>query len=224
MDYKEEFIQFMVRSNVLIFGDFVTKSGRKTPYFINTGNYQTGEQIYQLGHFYARCLIEHLGTNFDVLYGPAYKGIPLAVTTAAALYQNHGFNVPYSFNRKELKDHGEGGGIIGHQPRDGERVVIVEDVVTAGTSVRESLELLSSLAKVEIVGLVVSVNRRERGTGAMSALKELEEVHRIKVHPIVSIDEIIQFLHNRSIDGKVYLTDEVKQQTEQYLKQYGVED
>ncbi|TCL62984.1 orotate phosphoribosyltransferase [Hydrogenispora ethanolica] len=222
MDYKKEFIEFMIRSNVLTFGDFVTKSGRRTPYFVNTGNYKTGAQIAKLGRFYAECIMHQAGRNFDVLYGPAYKGIPLAVTTAVSLYHQYQWDVPYCFNRKEQKDHGEGGGIVGWQPNNGDRVLIIEDVITAGTSVRESWQLLHSVAAVNITSLVVSVDRRERGTGHQTALQELEEAFGIKTHAIVTIDEIIGYLHNREVDGKVIIDDAMKLRIEEYLREYGV--
>jgi len=165
MTYKEEFITFMVRAGVLTFGDFVTKSGRKTPYFINTGNYKTGAQAAQLGDYYAACIQEHLPDGVDCLFGPAYKGIPLAVAAASSLYRNYGRDLPYCFNRKEAKDHGEGGSMVGYKPQDEDRVVIVEDVVTAGTAVRESLALFQALGDLKVTALIVSVDRMERGTG-----------------------------------------------------------
>ena len=152
MTYKEEFITFMVRAGVLTFGDFVTKSGRKTPYFINTGNYKTGAQAARLGDYYAACIQENLPDGVDCLFGPAYKGIPLAVTAAASLYRDYGRDLPYCFNRKEAKDHGEGGSMVGYKPQDGDNVVIVEDVVTAGTAVRESIALFEHVAKVNYEG------------------------------------------------------------------------
>ena len=221
MGYKEGFIELMVRSGVLTFGDFTTKSGRKTPFFINTGNYRTGEQIAKLGEFYAEAILHNLKGEFDVLYGPAYKGIPLAVAAASALYLKHGVNVAYCFNRKEAKDHGEGGVVIGHKLRDGDRAVIVEDVITAGTSVRESVPLLKAQAKVEIPALIVSVDRMERGTGELTALKEVEVEFGIKTFSIVSIEEIVAYLHNRPVDGKVVLNDETKGRIDEYRAQYG---
>ena len=161
MTYQEEFICFMVRSGVLTFGDFVTKSGRKTPYFINTGNYRTGAQAARLGEYYAACIQENMPDGIDALFGPAYKGIPLAVSAAASLYRQYGRDLPYCFNRKEAKDHGEGGSMVGYQPKDGDRIAIVEDVVTAGTAVRESIELFRSVARVEMCALFVSVERDE---------------------------------------------------------------
>jgi orotate phosphoribosyltransferase len=221
MDYKEQFITFMVRSGVLTFGDFVTKSGRKTPYFINTGNYKTGAQAAQLGDYYAACIQANLPDGVDCLFGPAYKGIPLAVTAAASLYRNYGRDLPYCFNRKEAKDHGEGGSMVGYKPQTGDRVVIVEDVVTAGTAVRESIALFQQVADVQMRALIVSVDRMERGTRACSTLDELREDHGISVYPIVTVREIISFLHNRPVDGKVYIDDAMKARMEAYLAEYG---
>ena len=220
-EYKQQFIEFMVRSNVLTFGDFVTKSGRKTPFFINTGNYSTGEQLTRLGEYYAAAVRQNLGEAVDVLFGPAYKGIPLAVTTATALFTLHGQNVSFCFNRKEAKDHGEGGTLIGRKLREGDRVVIVEDVTTAGTSVRESIPLLQGAANVTLAGLVVSVDRMERGTGPRSALQEIREDLGINAFAIVTLEEIIQHLHNRPIDGKVVLDDRILKAIAEYRAQYG---
>ena len=221
MTYKEEFITFMVRAGVLTFGDFVTKSGRKTPYFINTGNYKTGAQAAQLGDYYAACIQEHLPDGVDCLFGPAYKGIPLAVAAASSLYRNYGRDLPYGFNRKEAKDHGEGGSMVGYKPQDGDRVVIVEDVVTAGTAVRESIALFQQVADVSIRALFVSVDRMERGTRDCSTLDELRADHGIAVYPIVTVREILAFLHNREIDGRVYIDDAMKARMEAYLAEYG---
>lgn len=221
MTYQEEFITFMVRSGVLTFGDFTTKSGRKTPYFINTGNYKTGEQCAKLGDYYAACIQQNLPGGVDCLFGPAYKGIPLTVTAAASLYRNYGRDLPYCFNRKEAKDHGEGGSMVGYKPQDGDRVVIVEDVVTAGTAVRETIELFKSVADVTFAGLIVSVDRMERGTGEKTTINELRDSHGINVYPIVTVREIMDFLHNREIDGKVYIDDAMLAKMEAYLAQYG---
>ena len=217
MTYQEEFITFMVRAGVLTFGDFTTKSGRRTPYFINTGNYKTGAQAAKLGDYYAACIQQNLPDGVDCLFGPAYKGIPLAVSAAASLYRNYGRDLPYCFNRKEAKDHGEGGVMVGCKPQDGDRVVIVEDVVTAGTAVRESIELFQHVADVKMRALIVSVDRMERGT----TLDELREDYGIAVYPIVTVREIIAFLHNRELDGRVYIDDEMKGRMEAYLEQYG---
>ena len=221
MTYQEEFITFMVRSGVLTFGDFTTKSGRKTPYFINTGNYKTGEQCAKLGDYYAACIQQNIPEGVDCLFGPAYKGIPLTVTAAASLYRNYGRDLPYCFNRKETKDHGEGGSMVGYKPQNGDRVVIVEDVVTAGTAVRETIELFKSVADVTFAGLIVSVDRMERGTGEKTTINELRESHGINVYPIVTVREIMDFLHNREIDGKVYIDDAMLARMEDYLAQYG---
>lgn len=221
MTYKEEFITFMVRSGVLTFGDFVTKSGRKTPYFINTGNYKTGAQASKLGDYYAACIQERFPEELDCLFGPAYKGIPLVVSAAASLYRNYGRDLPYCFNRKEAKDHGEGGSLVGYKPQDGDRVAIVEDVVTAGTAVRESIALFQDVAKVDIRALFVSVDRMERGTRECSTLDELRQDYGIEVCPIVTVREIMDFLHNREIGGKVYLDDTTLARMEAYLEEYG---
>lgn len=219
--YKKEFIEFMVRSKVLTFGDFVTKSGRKTPYFINTGNYSTGAQLEQLGQYYAQALISNLGSAFNVLFGPAYKGIPLAVAASMALSAHHSRDVSFCFNRKEAKDHGEGGVMVGHKLKAGDKVVIIEDVTTAGTSVRESVPILKNNTGAEVVGLVVSVDRMERGTGTKSALAELRDEFGFAAFPIVNIDEIVGYLHNREIDGAVVINDEIMGRIREYRKEYG---
>ncbi|MBM6920722.1 orotate phosphoribosyltransferase [Phocea massiliensis] len=220
--YKEEFIRFMVRSGVLTFGDFTAKSGRKTPYFVNTGNYKTGEQIAKLGEFYASCIEEHVKGGYDALFGPAYKGIPLCVTAASALYNNHGVNTNYCFNRKEEKDHGEGGSIVGYKLKDGDRVLIVEDVVTAGTAVRETMPILKGAADVQVAGLIISVDRMEKGQGDKSAVQEIYENYGVKTYPLVTVREIIEVLYNNPVDGVVYIDDETKARMEAYLEQYGI--
>ncbi len=221
MNYKNKFIEFMIKSNVLKFGDFTTKSGRKTPFFINTGNYDTGEQMRELGKYYAKALTEAIGEDFDNLFGPAYKGIPLAVAASMELSSEYNKNVTICFNRKEAKDHGEGGNIIGHKLKDGERVVIIEDVTTAGTSIRESVPLLKATADVKIKALVVSVDRQERGSGEKNALVELQEQFGLQAISIVTIDEIVEYLHNREIDGKILIDDAMKNSIIEYRKKYG---
>jgi len=221
MTYQEEFIRFMVQAGVLTFGDFTTKSGRKTPYFINTGNYKTGEQASRLGDYYAACIQENLPAGIDCLFGPAYKGIPLAVAAASSLYRNYQRNLPYCFNRKEAKGHGEGGSMIGYRPKDGDRVVIVEDVVTAGTAVRETIQLFQNVADVKFAGLIVSVDRMERGQGSKTTIQELREQYGIPVFPLVTVRQIMDFLYQRDIDGKIYLDDEMRNRMEHYLAQYG---
>lgn len=218
---KKEFIEFMMSADVLRFGSFVTKSGRQTPYFVNTGNYKTGLQNSRLGEFYAAAVKEALGGDFDAMFGPAYKGIPLATSVAGALARVHGIDKPFFFNRKEAKDHGEGGSMVGYKPQAGDKVVIVEDVVTAGTAVRETIELFKHVADVDLTALVVSVDRMERGTGDKTTLDELREEHGIRVFPIVTVREVISFLHNNPVDGKVYIDDDMKARMEAYLAEYG---
>jgi len=212
MSSKKEFIDFMEKAGVLTFGDFTTKSGRKTPYFVNTGNYKTGMHISILGDYYADRVVGS-GETFDALFGPAYKGITLVAAAAASLYRNHGINVPYFFNRKEVKDHGEGGSLVGYKPKDGDRIVIIEDVVTAGTAVRESLELLKAAADVTVTALFVSVDRMERGTGDRSTLDELRIEYGINVYAIINARDIIESLPQG--DGCIA-------KMEAYLAQYGV--
>ena len=222
MSYKWEFIEFMVRSKVLTFGDFVTKSGRRTPYFINTGNYRTGAQAAKLGEYYAACVQEHFPDGVDALFGPAYKGIPLSVACSIALYNKYGRDVNYCFNRKEAKDHGEGGVLVGYPLKAGDRVVIIEDVITAGTAMRECLPILKGIADVEIAGLVVSADRMERGKGELSAIQEIKAEYGIDTYPIVTVREIIETLHNTPVDGQVIVDDEMREKMEAYLRQYGI--
>ena len=221
MTYREEFIRFMVRSGVLTFGDFTTKSGRRTPYFVNTGNYKTGAQAARLGDYYAACIQEHMPEGINALFGPAYKGIPLAVSAASSLYRNYGRDLPYCFNRKEAKDHGEGGAMVGYKPQDGDRIAIIEDVVTAGTAVRETIELFKHVADVKLTALFVSVDRMERGTRDCTTLDEMRQDFGIRVYPIVTIREIMDCLQNREVDGKVYLDGGTLARMEDYLAQYG---
>ncbi len=220
-NYKTEFIEFLVVSGVLTFGDFVTKSGRRTPYFVNTGNYRTGEQLAQLGRFYAAAIIEHWQSNFDNLYGPAYKGIPLAVTAAIALQSEHRHNVSVTYNRKEAKDHGERGSLIGHQYQGSERVVIIEDVITAGTSVRETMDMLAASEKPSVTGVIVSVDRMERGQGDLTAIEEVKKEFGFDVFSIVNVREIIAHLHNRPLNNRVHIDDVLKSRMERYLREFG---
>lgn len=219
--HKHALIELMVRSDVLRFGDFTAKSGRKTPYFVDTGRYRSGAQISQLARFYAQAIRDEFAGGCDVLFGPAYKGIPLVTATAMALHDDHGQDVGFCFNRKEAKDHGEGGVLVGHRLHDGDRVVIVEDVTTAGTSIRETVPLLQAAAKVKLVGLVVAVDRMERGLGEKSALREVAETYGVKTVAIVTIDDIMQHLRGRAIDGKVVLTEELHARMSAYRSQYG---
>lgn len=201
---KKEFIEFMMESDVLRFGDFVTKSGRNTPYFVNTGNYKTGKQIATLGKFYAQLVKETCGENFDCMFGPAYKGIPLAAACAAALYNEYKIDKPYFFNRKEVKDHGEGGSIVGYKPQNGDKVIIIEDVITAGTAVRETMPILKGAADVEVNDMFISVNRCEVGQNpGKTAVMEVMEDFGINVHAIVTVKDIYEFLKEDGSYGTV---------------------
>lgn len=192
---KKEFIEFMMSADVLRFGQFTTKSGRQTPYFINTGNYRTGKQIATLGKFYAALVKETIGEEFDAMFGPAYKGIPLATSAAAALSNEYGIDKPYFFNRKEAKDHGEGGSLVGYKPVDGDRIIIIEDVITAGTAIRETMPILTGCAKVSVKDMFISVNRCEVGqTPGKTAIMEVGEDFGIQVHSIVSVQDIHDYL------------------------------
>ena len=195
---KKEFIEFMVAADVLRFGEFKTKSGRLSPYFVNTGNYKTGKQIAGLVRFYASLVNEVCGDDFDAMFGPAYKGIPLAAATAGALYDVYGTDKPYFFNRKEIKDHGEGGNIIGYKPVDGDRIIIIEDVITAGTAVRETMPILHAAADVKVEHMFISVNRAEVGkTPGKTAVMEVMEEFGIQVHPIISVMDIYEYLKGK---------------------------
>ncbi|GBU21119.1 orotate phosphoribosyltransferase [Fibrobacteres bacterium R8-0-B4] len=220
--YKKDFIEFMVRSKALTFGDFVTKSGRHTPFFINTGSYSTGSQLERLGCFYAEALNQNMGDGFNVLFGPAYKGIPLAAAASIALSAVYSRDVSFCFNRKEVKDHGEGGAMVGHKIGAGDRVVIIEDVVTAGTSVRESVQLIKEASpEASVAGLVVSVDRMERGQGSGNALDELMDEFGFEAFSIVNLNEVMGYLHNRKIDGAVVLDDAVAARISEYRREYG---
>lgn len=219
--YKKKFIEFMIECGVLTFGDFVTKSGRKTPFFVNTGNYQTGNQLSRLGEFYAEAIKENFGADYDVLFGPAYKGIPLGVTTAIALSSKYDIDVKYCSNRKEVKDHGDKGILLGGKLQDGDRVLIVEDVTTAGTSIYETMPILKSQGDVDVKGLIISVDRMERGQGEQSALVEIREKFGFKTCAIVTMAEVIEYLYNKEINGKVIIDDEIKGRIDDYYKQYG---
>lgn len=191
--YKIEFIKFLEDAGVLKFGDFTAKSGRKIPYFINAGEIKTGEQISRLGEFYAKAYFDKVGNKRAVLYGPAYKGIPIAVSVAVALAKN-GLDVPFFFNRKEEKDHGEGGVFVGYKPQPGEEIVIVEDVVTAGTAIRESMAILSSLEDVKVSATFVMVDRKEKGKTDKSAIAEVGEEYGFPVYSVVDVYDIIEYL------------------------------
>lgn len=194
--YKHDFIEFLESAGVLKFGDFTAKSGRKIPYFINAGDIKTGEQIMKLGEFYARAYLEHLGNKKTVLFGPAYKGIPIAVSAAAALAKE-GVDLPFCFNRKEVKDHGEGGTIVGWKPQPGEEIVITEDVITAGTAIRESMEILSGLEGVKVAACFIMVNRGEKGKTDKGAMEEIEEEFGFPVYSVVDVYDIIEYLEEK---------------------------
>jgi orotate phosphoribosyltransferase len=226
MDYKSNFIEFMIRSGVLTFGDFTTKSGRQSPYFINTGNYRTGSQLARLGEFYADCIMENMKQGFlkkdiDALFGPAYKGIPISVTTAIALAEKHGMDMNYCSNRKEEKDHGEGGSLIGYQLSPGDSVLIVEDVITAGTAMRECVPMLKTLG-VSVEGLIISVDRMERGAGSKTAIQELKEDYDIETYPIITINDILDWLYKSERDGTLSTDPGMVKKIEDYMTKYCV--
>ncbi len=201
---KKEFIEFMMSADVLRFGQFVTKSGRHTPYFVNTGNYRTGGQIAKLGDFYAALVKEACGDDFDAMFGPAYKGIPLVTAAAGALARDFGIDKPYFFNRKEAKDHGEGGSIVGYKPKDGDRIIIIEDVITAGTAVRETMPVLKGCGDVKVNDMFISVNRCEVGqTPGKTAIMEVQEEFGIKVHALVTVQDIYEYLKEQGTYGDV---------------------
>ena len=219
--YKQEFIEFMVDCNVLKFGDFVTKSGRKTPFFVNTGFYRTGAQLRKLGEYYARAIHEKFGMDFDVLFGPAYKGIPLTVATTMELSSLYDADIRYCSNRKEVKDHGDKGILLGSPIQDGDRILIIEDVTTAGTSIGETLPIIKAQGDVKVCGLVVSVDRMERGQGEKSALTEISENYGFPTTAIVTMAEVVEHLYNKPYKGKIYIDDTTKAAIDAYYEQYG---
>lgn len=221
--YKAEFIEFMIDCEVLKFGDFVTKSGRKTPFFVNTGFYRTGTQLRRLGEYYAKAIKAAFGTDFDVLFGPAYKGIPLSVAAAMEISELYGADIKYCSNRKEIKDHGDKGILLGSPIKDHDRVVIIEDVTTAGTSIQETLPILNAQGDVKVLGLVVSVDRMERGQGKKSALKEMEETYGFKTTAIVTMAEVVEHLYNRPYKGKIVIDENLKAAIDAYYREYGAE-
>lgn len=219
--YKQEFIEFMVDSNVLKFGEFTLKSGRKSPFFMNAGAYVTGSQLRMLGQYYAKAIHDNFGTDFDVLFGPAYKGIPLAVATTIAFSELYGRDIRYCSNRKEIKDHGDVGILLGSDLNDGDKVVIIEDVTTSGKSIEETFPILKSQANVDVVGLMVSLNRQERGKTSQNALAEIREIYGIDTGAIVTMEEVVQYLYNRPVHGKVLIDDNMKNAIDAYYAQYG---
>ena len=221
-DYKKEFIEFMIDSEVLKFGYFVTKSGRNTPFFVNTGFYRTGTQLRRLGEYYAKAIHDAFGLDFDILFGPAYKGIPLTVATAMAISEFYDADIRYCSNRKEAKDHGDKGILLGSPIRDGDKVVIIEDVTTAGTSIEETLPIIRAQGKVDVLGLVVSVDRMERGSGVKSALQDIEEKYGFHTTSIVTMADVVEHLYNRPYRGKIIIDGRQKEAIDAYYKQYGV--
>lgn len=220
MSYKEEFIELMLESDVLKFGDFITKSGRKTPYFINTGNYKSSRAIAKLGSFYAESFTHIKNITKPLLFGPAYKGIPLVTATAVSLYKDKGIDVDFCFNRKEAKDHGEKGIFIGKTPESGDEIVIIEDVITAGTALRETASIMKNIDGVKIKALIVAVDRMERGSKNKSAISEIKEEFGIETYPILNIREISEYLHNRKIKDKVYVDDSLYEKIMEHLEKY----
>ena len=221
--YKQEFIEFMVESDVLKFGEFTLKSGRKSPFFMNAGAYVTGSQLMRLGEYYARAIHETYGDDFDVLFGPAYKGIPISVVTAVAFHNLYGKEVRYCSDRKEEKDHGaDKGSFLGSKLKDGDCVVMIEDVTTSGKSMEETVPKVRGAADVTIVGLMVSLNRMEKGLGGeKSALEEIREKYGFETNAIVTMEEVVEHLYNRTCQGRVVIDDTIKAAIDDYYKQYG---
>lgn len=220
--YKQEFIEFMVAADVLKFGEFTLKSGRKSPFFMNAGAYVTGTQLMKLGEYYAKAIHDTYGLDFDVLFGPAYKGIPLAVATTIAISSLYGKDIRYCSNRKEVKDHGDTGILLGSGLQDGDRVVIIEDVTTSGKSIEETFPILKAQADVDVIGLMVSLNRMEVGKGGeKSALDEIKELYGIEANAIVSMAEVTQHLYNRPCQGRIMIDDTIKAAIDAYYQQYG---
>jgi len=221
--YKQEFIDFMVESDVLKFGEFTLKSGRKSPFFMNAGAYVTGSQLKRLGEYYAKAIHDKYGDDFDVLFGPAYKGIPISVVTAIAYSELYGKEVRYCSDRKEEKDHGaDKGSFLGSKLQDGDRVVMIEDVTTSGKSMEETVPKVRGAANVEIVGLMVSLNRMEKGKGDKGALDEIKETYGFETNAIVTMEEVVEHLYNRECNGRVVIDDKTKEAIDAYYQIYGV--
>ena len=223
-DYRQTFIDFMVDCGVLRFGEFTLKSGRKSPFFMNAGLYQDGSQLLRLGEYYARAIHSVYGLDFDVLFGPAYKGIPLAVATVIEISRLYGRNIKYCANRKEIKDHGDKGILLGSKLHDGDRVVIIEDVTTSGASMAETVPILRQQADVDIVGLMVSLDREEKGIDTdRSALQDIKDKYGFPAHAIVTMSEVTEYLYGKDIDGTVLIDDNVKAAIDTYYAQYGAQ-
>ncbi len=222
-DYKKEFIEFMVESDVLKFGEFTLKSGRKSPFFMNAGAYVSGSQLMRLGEYYAKAIHEHYGDDFDVLFGPAYKGIPLSVATTIAFSKLYGKEIRYCSNRKEIKDHGDTGILLGSKIKDGDKVVIIEDVTTSGKSIAETFPIIQAQGDVQIIGLMVSLNRMERGLSSnASALDEIRETYGFEANAIVTMDEVVECLYHKECLGRVLIDDRIKKAIDAYYEEYGV--
>ena len=220
--YKKEFIEFMVESEVLKFVDFTLKSGRKSPFFMNEGAYVTGSQLSRLGEYYAKAIHDHYGTDFDVLFGPAYKGIPLSVATTIAFSRLYGKEIRYCSNRKEVKDHGDTGILLGSKIKDGDRVVIIEDVTTSGKSIQETFPIIQAQGDVTILGLMVSLNRMEKGLETdKCALDEIQEKYGFPANAIVSMADVVECLYNRPCQGRLIIDDKMKEAIDKYYEQYG---
>lgn len=220
--YKQEFIEFMVDSQVLNFGEFTLKSGRKSPFFMNAGAYVTGTQLRRLGEYYAKAIHENFGDDFDVLFGPAYKGIPISVAAAIAYSGLYGKEIRYCSNRKEVKDHGDVGILLGSKLKDGDKVVIIEDVTTSGKSIEETFPIIQAQGRIEIKGLMVSLNRMEKGLGGkVGALAEIKEKYGFDAHAIVTMQEVVEYLYNRPYKGQIYIDDKLKAAIDEYYEAYG---
>ena len=219
--YKSEFIQFMVDSKVLKFGDFTLKSGRKSPFFMNAGAYVTGTQLMKLGEYYAKAIHDRYGDDFDVLFGPAYKGIPLTVATTIAYSKLFGKEIRSCSNRKEVKDHGDAGILLGSNLKDGDRVVVIEDVTTSGKSMEETIPIVRAQADVTIVGLMVSLNRQEKGKGDKCALDEIKELYGFETEAIVTMEEVVEALYKKEVNGEVLIDEEMKKRIDAYYAEYG---
>ncbi len=221
--YKKEFIAFMVEAGVLKFGEFTLKSGRKSPFFMNAGAYVTGSQLRRLAGYYARAIHDSFGLDFDVLFGPAYKGIPLAVATTMAISELYGKEIRYCSNRKEVKDHGDTGILLGSKLKDGDRVMMIEDVTTSGKSMEETVPIVKAQADVKITGLMVSLNRMEVGaSGEKSALDEIRDTYGFGASAIVTMEEVVEELYNKPCGGQVLIDDEIKAAIDAYYRTYGV--
>ena len=222
--YKKEFIEFLIKSQALKFGEFTLKSGRKSPYFFTTGNFNTGETVYRLGYFYASKIAEEK-MDFDVIFGPAYKGIPLAVATTITLTKEFQMTKGYLFDRKETKDYADKSAFVGYEPKENEKILLIDDVMTTGKTKEEAVEKLKThFPHLDFAGLVIAFNRQEKDAEGKDAIKEFEQKFNIPVKSIITVREVIDYLYQKEIEGKVYLNDEIKNKLENYLEEYGVKN